>query len=90
MFSILKRPILQNDYNKKLRGYSLNSTYESIRRGFPEERKEEKERKERKCKVQFNLVTTTPSIPNSTSPIIPVLVFLSVSSLVYYFYNSKR
>jgi hypothetical protein len=81
MLSILKRPVLQNDYNKKLRDYTLNSTYESIKRGFPQERKE---------KVQFNLVTTTPSIPNSTNPFIPVLVFLSVSSLVYYFYNSKR
>ena len=69
------------DYNKKLREYNLNSTYESIKKGSAKERKE---------KVRFNLVTTTPSIPNSTSPIIPVLVFLSISSLVYYFYNSKR
>ena len=81
MFSIMKRPVLQNDYNKKLREYTLNSTYESIKRGFPQERK---------AKVQFNLVTTTPSIPNPTNPFIPVLVFLSVSSLVYYFYNSKK
>jgi len=83
----MKRPVLQYDYNKKLREYSLNSTYESIKRGLHEERKGGKDSEK---KVQFNLVTTIPSIPNSTSPIIPVLVFLSISSLVYYFYNSKK
>ena len=83
MLSILKRPVLQNDYNKKLREYTLNSTYESIRKRFP------KTDEERKTKVCFNLVTA-PSIPNPTNPFIPALVFLSVSSLAYYFYNSKR
>ena len=82
MFSIMKRysPNL-HDYNKKLREYNLNSTYESIKKESAKERKE---------KVQINLVTTVPSIPNSTSPIIPVLVFLSISSIAYYFYNSKK
>ena len=75
---------MQNDYNKKLREYTLNSTYESIRKRF------HKTDEERKTEVCFNLVTTTPSIPNPTNPFIPVLVFLSVSSLVYYFYNSKK
>ena len=83
MLSIMKRPILY-DYNKKIRDYSLNSTYESIKKKIS---KPDEERKEKK--VQFNLVTTTPAIPNSTSPIIPVLVFLSISSLVYY-YNYKK
>jgi hypothetical protein len=72
-----------------MREYSLNSTYESIRRGLSKT-DERKEGKERDRKVQFNLVATTPSIPNPTNPFIPVLVFLSVSSLVYYFYNSKK
>jgi len=85
MLSILKRPVLQNDYNKKLREYTLNSTYESIRKHIV---KTDEERKNQL--VNFNLVTTTPSIPNSTNPFIPVLVFLSVSSFAYYFYNSKR
>ena len=82
MFSIVKRhtPTLY-DYKKKMREYSLNSTYESIKRDYIKERKE---------KNQLNLVTTTPSIPNPTNPFVPVLVFLSISSLVYYFYNSKK
>ena len=81
MFSIMKRPTLQNDYNIKLREYTLNSTYESIKKETAKQRKE---------KVRFNLVTDAPSIPNPTSPTIPVLVFLSISSLAYYFYNYKK
>ena len=85
MFSIVKRPTpTLYDYNKKMREYSLNSTYESIRKRFHKTNEERKNQL-----VNFNLVTA-PSIPNPTNPFIPVLVFLSVSSLVYYFYNSKR
>jgi len=76
-------PTLWNN-TKKMREYNLNSTYESIKKHVV---KTDEERKNQL--VNFNLVTA-PSIPNSTNPFIPILVFLSVSSLVYYFYNSKR
>jgi len=86
MFSIVKRssPNL-HDYNIKMREYNLNTTYESIKKKIA---KTDEERKNQL--INFNLVTTTPSIPNPTDPFIHVLVFLSISSLVYYFYNSKR
>ena len=86
MFSIMKQPIKPLYlYNKKMRDYCLNSTYESIKKKIS---KTDEERKTQKI-VQLNLVTA-PSVPNSTNPFIPVLVFLSISSLVYYFYNSKK
>ena len=86
MFSIMKRPIKPLYlYNKKIQDYYINSTYESIKKYST---KTDEERKIQKI-VQLNLVTT-PSLPNSTNPFIPVLVFLSISSLVYYFYNSKK
>jgi hypothetical protein len=86
MFSIMKRPTRPLYlYNKKIQDYYINSTYESIKKKIS---KTDEERKTQKI-VQLNLVTT-PSIPNSTNPFIPVLVFLSISSLVYYFYNSKK
>ena len=83
MFS-LKRPML-NDYNKKMRDYCLNTTYESIRKKLS---KQDEERKS--PKFQLNLVIDAPSVPNPTNPFIPILMFLSMSSLVYYFYNSKK
>ena len=82
--SIMRRPLLY-EYNQKLRRNSLNSTYESIKK------KIERNDEERKSKhVQFNLVTTNSSSPSLNNPFIPVLVFLSISSLAYYFYNSKK
>jgi hypothetical protein len=82
----MKRPIKPLYlYNKKIQDYYINSTYESIKKYST---KTDEERKIQKI-VQLNLVTT-PSLPNSTNPFIPVLVFLSISSLVYYFYNSKK
>jgi len=86
MFSIMKRPTRPLYlYNKKIQDYYINSTYESIKKKIS---KTDEERKNQKI-VQCNLVTA-PSVPNSTNPFIPVLVFLSISSLVYYFYNSKK
>ena len=71
-------------FNEKLRNYCLNSTYETLKKKL-ERNKEERNSKH----VQFNLVTT-PSVPNSINPVAPILVFLSISSLVYYFYNYKK
>jgi len=82
----MKRPIKPLYlYNKKIQDYYINSIYKSIKKYST---KTDEERKIQKI-VQLNLVTT-PSLPNSTNPFIPVLVFLSISSLVYYFYNSKK
>ena len=82
--SIMRRPLL-NDYTQKLRGNSLNSTYESIKKQI-----ERNDREKKSKHVQFNLVTSSSSSPSLNNPFIPVLVFLSISSIAYYFYNSKK
>lgn len=82
--SLRRNPIM---FNQKLHDYCLNSTYESIKR------KLEKNDEERKTKNKFNLVTDVCNHnPNSNpnNPFLPVLVFLSISSFFYYFYNSKK
>jgi hypothetical protein len=73
-------------FNQKLHNYGLNSTYESIKKLLY------KNDEERKRKIKFNIVSeesvSNPSPPNN--PFIPVLIFLSISSIIYYFYNSKK
>jgi hypothetical protein len=72
-------------FNQKLHDYCLNSTYESIKKKLA------KNDEERKTIIKVNLVTdiTNPN-PNPNNPFLPVLFFLSISSLLYYFYNSKK
>jgi len=78
-----KRPI----YNQNIREYCLKSTNESIKK-LIEKSNEERKNKE----LQLNLVTNyVPSNnPNLNNPYLPVLIFLSVTSFIYYFYNSKK
>jgi hypothetical protein len=78
----LKRP---NFFNQKLHDYCLKSTNESIKKKImncDEERKINKN-------TSFVLQDSFPSEPNNNN-IIAVVCFLSVSSFLYYFYNSKR
>ena len=77
----LKRP---NFFNQKLHDYCLKSTNKLIKKkimNYDEERKINKN--------SLVLQDGFPSEPNNNH-IITVVCFLSVSSLLYYFYNSKR
>ena len=81
-----KRPTPFNEY---LHNHCLQSTNNYIKKLV------EKIDEERKTRTGYkiNLVTeTTVSNPNSNPNnfMLSVLVFLSTSSILYYFYNSKR
>jgi hypothetical protein len=80
--SILKKPIF---FNQELHNYCLKSTNDSIKRMSE---KYEKERKNPKISLNLNQ-DSCPSDPNKNSAI-AIICFLSVSSFLYYFYNSKR
>jgi hypothetical protein len=78
----LKRPKI---FNQELHNYCLKSTNESIRKLV------EKNEKERKFKFDDKLfIASDNSNPNPNNNIITFLCFLSVSSILLYFYNSKR
>ena len=80
-----KRPIL---FNQHLHNHCLQSTNNYLKKLVE---KTDEERKSPKYKI--NLVTeTTFSNPNSNpnNLMFTVLVFLSTSSILYYFYNSKK
>ena len=88
MFSY-KRPIF---FNKDLHNYCLKSTDDFIQNLI---KKNEEERKLKNFKI--NLVTENSlAIPSSNSNFNPnsyifsVFIFLSTSSFIYYFYNSKK
>jgi hypothetical protein len=75
-------------FNKKLHDYCLNSTNESIKK------LSEKYNREKKYKdIELNLVTNDLNPNNSNNPnnpIIPLFCFLSISSLIYYFFYSRK
>ena len=80
-----KRPAL---FNQNLHNYCLQYTNNYIKKIVE---KTDEERKMPKYKI--DLVTeTSVSDPNSNPNnfIFSVLVFLSTSSILYYFYNSKK
>lgn len=77
--SLRRNPLI---FNQKLHDYCLNSTYESIKRKLA------KNDEERKTTIKVNLVTAVAN-PDTNNSFLPVLVFLSISSLLYYFYKSK-
>jgi len=80
-----KRPTPFNEY---LHSYCLQSTNNYIKKLVE---KIDEERKRPKYKI--DLVTeATVSNPNSNPNnfMLSVLVFLSTSSILYYFYNSKK
>ena len=77
--SLRRNPLI---FNQKLHDYCLNSTYESIKRKLA------KNDEERKTTIKVNLVTAVANSDTNNS-FLPVLVFLSISSLLYYFYKSK-
>ena len=79
--SILKKPKF---FNQELHNYCLKSTNDSIKRMVE---KYDTERKSKK--INLNLTQTSlPSDPDKNS-VIAIICFLSVSSFLYYFYNSK-
>ena len=83
LFQSLKRkPFV---FDPKLRDYCLSSTYESIKKRLA---KNEEERKNYKLNLITQDIVSNNSNPND--PFLPVLVFLSISSFLYYFYNSKK
>jgi hypothetical protein len=81
----LKRPKL---FNENLHNYCLQSTNNYIKKLVG---KIDEERKFPKCKIDLvteNYVSDPNSNPNNF--IFSVLVFLSTTSILYYFYNSKK
>ena len=81
-----KRPIF---FNQDLHNYCLKSMNDSIKKRI------EKNDEERKFKnFKINLVTENSVATNSNfNPqnfIFSVFIFLSTSSFIYYFYNSKK
>jgi len=80
-----KRPTLFNEY---LHNHCLQSTNNYIKKLVE---KTDEERKSSKYKIDLvteNTVSNPNSNPNNF--ILPVLVFLSTSTILYYFYNSKK
>jgi hypothetical protein len=83
LFPTLRRS--PGTFNQKLYDYCLNSTYDSIKKKIG------KNNEERKTNINVELVIEdSVSNPSPNNPFLPVLVFLSISSFLYYFYNSKK
>jgi hypothetical protein len=80
--SILKKPKF---FNQELHNYCLKSTNDSIKRMVE---RYDTERRNKKILLNLNQ-DSCPSDPNKNSAI-AIIFFLSVSSFLYYFYNSKR
>ena len=80
-----KRPTF---FNQSLHNYCLQSSNNYIKKLVE---KIDEERKNPKYKIDLvseNTVSNPNSNPNNF--ILPVLVFLSTSTIIYYFYNSKK
>jgi hypothetical protein len=75
-------------FNQNLHNYLLQSTNNYIKKLVE---KTDEERKSPKYKLDLVTENTVPN-PNSNPNnfILPVLVFLSTSTIIYYFYNSKK
>jgi len=77
-------------FNTKLHDYCLKSTNDSVRRMIENR---EKERKFKNIDLSYLLKDSNSSNPdnnNNNNIIVPFVFILSISSIIYYFYNYKK
>ena len=83
MFTSISRPFF---FNKKMYDYCIESTNKSIKNIIERKNTE----KNNITNLKINLVTTGDSTLIPSNNFIPVMFIISMSSIVYFYYNTKR
>ena len=84
MFTSISRPKF---FNKSLYEYSIKSTQKSIEQII---KKNNEERKNNITNLKINLEIADDSSLIPRNNLIPIIFIISMSSIVYIYYNSKR
>ena len=82
MFTSISRPFF---FNKKMYDYCIESTNKSIKNIIERKNTE----KNNITNLKINLVTGDSTLIPSNN-FIPVMFIISMSSIVYFYYNTKR
>lgn len=84
MFTSISRPFF---FNKKIYEYCIESTNKSIKNIIE---KKNTEKNNNITNLKINLVTTCDSTLIPSNNFIPVIFIISMSSIVYFYYNTKK
>ena len=84
MFTLISRPYF---FNKKMYDYCIESTNKSIKNIIERKNTEEKNNI---TNLKINLETIEDSSLIPRNNFIPVIFIISMSSIVYFYYNPKR
>ena len=84
MFTLISRP---HFFNKKMYDYCIESTNKSIKNIIERKNTEEKNNI---TNLKINLETIEDSSLILRNNFIPVIFIISMSSIVYFYYNTKR
>jgi hypothetical protein len=84
MFTSISRPYF---FNKRLYEYCIESTNKSIKQIIEKKNTEEKNNI---TNLKLNLETIDDSSLIPRNDFIPVIFIISISSFVYFYYNTKR
>ena len=84
MFTLISRPSF---FNKKIYDYCIESTNKSIK-NIIERKNTEKNNNITNLKINLETIEDSSLIPKNN--FIPVIFIISMSSIVYFYYNTKR
>ena len=84
MFTSISRPFF---FNKKMYDYCIESTNKSIK-NIIERKNAEKNNNITNLKINLETIDASSLIPKNN--FIPVIFIISMSSIVYFYYNTKR